>query len=69
MLSLDEATFKQLYFQNPEFGLEVVRLIAGRLTDDIKTLQDQLGVKEAPLMPTRAQVTPDDPRPQPPVSV
>jgi len=69
VLSLDEATFKQLYFQNPEFGLEVVRLIAGRLTDDIKTLQDQLGVKEAPLMPTRAQVTPDDPRPQPPVSV
>jgi len=69
VLSLDEATFKQLYFQNPEFGLEVVRLIAGRLTDDIKTLQDQLGVKEAPLMPTRAQVAPDDPRPQPPVSV
>lgn len=39
VLSIDEDTFKQLVYQNPDFGLEVVRLIAGRLTDDVKRLQ------------------------------
>jgi hypothetical protein len=39
VLSIDEDTFKQLVYQNPDFGLEVVRLIAGRLTDDIRRLQ------------------------------
>jgi len=39
VLSIDEATFKQLVYQNPDFGLLVVRLIAGRLTDDIRRLQ------------------------------
>ncbi|MBC7941865.1 MAG: cyclic nucleotide-binding domain-containing protein [Chitinophagaceae bacterium] len=42
VLSLDETTFRQLYFQNPDFGFEVVRLIAGRLTEDIQRLQEQL---------------------------
>ena len=64
VLSLDETTFKQLYFQNPEFGFEVVRLIAGRLTDDIKTLQDQLGVQKAPPPPPPAPA-PDDAQPGP----
>jgi hypothetical protein len=39
VLSIDEDTFKQLVYQNPDFGLEVLRLIAGRLTDDIRRLQ------------------------------
>ena len=39
LLSIDEDTFKQLVYQNPDFGLEVVRLIAGRLSDDIRRLQ------------------------------
>ena len=39
VLSIDEDTFKQLVYQNPDFGLEVVRLIAGRLTDDVRRLQ------------------------------
>ena len=39
LMSIDEDTFKQLVYQNPDFGLEVVRLIAGRLTDDIRRLQ------------------------------
>jgi CRP/FNR family cyclic AMP-dependent transcriptional regulator len=39
LLSIDEDTFKQLVYQNPDFGLEVVRLIAGRLTGDIRRLQ------------------------------
>ena len=41
VLSIDEDTFKQLVYQNPDFGLEVVRLIAGRLTGDIRRLQTQ----------------------------
>ena len=39
LLSIDEDTFKQLVYQNPDFGLEVVRLIAGRLSEDIRRLQ------------------------------
>ncbi len=39
VLSIDEATFKQLVHQNPDFGLEVMRLIAGRLSQDVQRLQ------------------------------
>ena len=39
LLSIDEDTFKQLVYQNPDFGLEVVKLIAGRLSGDILRLQ------------------------------
>ena len=39
LLSIDEATFWQLAYQNPEFGLQLIRLIAGRLSDDVKRLQ------------------------------
>jgi CRP/FNR family cyclic AMP-dependent transcriptional regulator len=43
LLSIDEATFKQLVYQNPDFGLAVVRLIAGRLSNDVLRLQQQGG--------------------------
>jgi CRP-like cAMP-binding protein len=39
VLSIDEVTFKELVYQNPDFGLEVVRLIAGRLSHDVQRLQ------------------------------
>ena len=39
LLSIDEDTFKQLVYQNPDFGFEVVKLIAGRLSGDIQRLQ------------------------------
>ena len=39
VLSIDEDTFRQLVYQNPDFGLEVLRLIAGRLSDDIRRRQ------------------------------
>ncbi|MBL8306974.1 MAG: Crp/Fnr family transcriptional regulator [Rubrivivax sp.] len=39
VMSIDEDTFKQLVYQNPDFGLEVVRLIAGRLSQDVQRLQ------------------------------
>ncbi len=42
VLVISESTFKQLYHQNPAFGFEVVRLIAGRLTEDVQRLERQL---------------------------
>jgi CRP-like cAMP-binding protein len=39
VLSIDEDTFRQLIYQNPDFGLEVMRLIAGRLCQDVQRLQ------------------------------
>lgn len=48
VLSIDEGTFKQLYFQNPEFGFEIVRLIAGRLGGDVQRLQGELAARRQP---------------------
>jgi hypothetical protein len=42
VLSIDEDTFKQLVYQNPEFGLEVLHLIAARLSQDIRRLQSKV---------------------------
>ncbi len=42
ILSIDEATFEQLYYQNPEFGFQVVRLIAGRLSHSMHVVQARL---------------------------
>lgn len=39
VLSIDEATFRQLVYQHPDFGLEIVRLIAGRLSQDVQRLE------------------------------
>ncbi len=47
VLSIDEDTFKQLVYQNPDFGLEVVRLIAGRLSDDVRRLQERVAAPPA----------------------
>jgi hypothetical protein len=43
VMFIDEATFRQLVYQNPDFGLEVVRLVAGRLSDDVRRLQALTG--------------------------
>lgn len=42
VLRIDEATFQQLYFQNPAFGFQVVTLVAGRLMADRNRLEQQL---------------------------
>jgi CRP/FNR family transcriptional regulator, cyclic AMP receptor protein len=39
VLSIDAATFKQLIYQNPDFGLEVLRLVAARLSQDVQRLR------------------------------
>jgi CRP/FNR family transcriptional regulator, cyclic AMP receptor protein len=41
VMSIDEDTFKQLVVQNPDFGLQVVRLIAERLSKDVQRLQSE----------------------------
>jgi len=42
VLTIDESTLNQLYYQNPEFGFQLMALVAGRLTADVKRLQEQL---------------------------
>jgi hypothetical protein len=42
VLTIDESTFRQLYFQNPEFGFEVVTLVTGRLLADRQRLEEHL---------------------------
>lgn len=42
VLSIDESTVRQLYYQNPDFGFALVALIAGRLSDDVRRLEDRL---------------------------
>jgi hypothetical protein len=42
VLTIDESTLLQLYYQNPEFGFELVRLVAGRLTADVQRLEQRL---------------------------
>jgi hypothetical protein len=47
VLSIDESTLKQLYYQNPEFGFHLVGLIAGRLVRDVQRLEAQLAGRVA----------------------
>jgi hypothetical protein len=42
VLSIDRDTFLQLVHQNPDFGLEVLRLVAGRMSQDVQRLQGEL---------------------------
>jgi CRP/FNR family cyclic AMP-dependent transcriptional regulator len=42
MLSINQSTVRQLYYQNPAFGFEIVGLVANRLSADVSRLQDQL---------------------------
>ena len=45
ILSLNQSTMRELYFQNPSFGFEIVGLIAGRLLADTTRLRGQLAVQ------------------------
>jgi len=51
VLRIDEATFQQLYFQNPAFGFQVVSLVAGRLIADRNRLEQQLAASRALVAP------------------
>ena len=42
VLSVNQSTVRQMYYQNPAFGFELIGLVAGRLSADIVRLQGQL---------------------------
>ena len=42
LLSIDQSTVRQLYYQNPGFGFEIVGLIASRLSADVARLRAQI---------------------------
>jgi CRP/FNR family cyclic AMP-dependent transcriptional regulator len=42
VLSINQSTVRQLYYQNPAFGFEIVGLIAGRLSADVARLESRL---------------------------
>jgi CRP-like cAMP-binding protein len=42
LLSINESTVRQLYYQNPDFGFQMMGLVAGRLSADIKRLEQRL---------------------------
>lgn len=41
LLTIDEVSFRQMFHQNPDFGFEVTRLMAGRLADDVRRLESR----------------------------
>jgi len=48
VLSVDHDTVRQIYFQNPSFGFELIGLVAGRLSADVARLEAQLVQARAP---------------------
>ena len=46
VLTIDESNVRQLYYQNPEFGYELVALVAGRLSADVQRLEQRLADSE-----------------------
>lgn len=53
VLRIDETTFRSLYFQDPAFGFEIVRLIAARLSADVRRLEEKMAARDSQL-PDRA---------------
>jgi len=42
LLSINQSTVRELYYQNPGFGFEIVGLVAARLSADIARLRAEL---------------------------
>ena len=47
VMSLHHETLRQIYYQNPSFGFELIGLVAGRLSADIARLEEQLAQAKA----------------------
>jgi CRP/FNR family transcriptional regulator, cyclic AMP receptor protein len=47
VLSVNQSTVRELYFQNPAFGFELIGLVATRLSADIERLEEQLAAARA----------------------
>ena len=49
VLMIDEVTLKQLYHQNPSFGFHLIGLVVGRLSQDVRRIEQRLAeVQSAP---------------------
>ncbi len=62
VLAVDEHTVKQLYFQNPAFGFQLVGMIAARLSADVRRLEQRLAEQRVAQQPP---ATPDATRTAP----
>lgn len=51
VLTIDEATLKQLYFQNPAFGFHLIGLVAGRLSEDVRRIEQRFSGGDEPRPP------------------
>ena len=56
ILSIDEQTVKELFYQNPAFGFKMVEHVAGRLSADVQRGNDQLIEARAEIERLRAQL-------------
>jgi len=63
VLAINGSTVKQLYFQNPAFGFEVVSLIARRLSTDVQRLEKRLAEVAAATRAPEAERAPTQPLP------
>jgi CRP/FNR family transcriptional regulator, cyclic AMP receptor protein len=57
VLSIDESTLKQLYYQNPAFGFKLIGLVAGRLSADVQRYSAEVQRLTAALNAQNAQTT------------
>ncbi|MCO5122982.1 MAG: cyclic nucleotide-binding domain-containing protein [Rhizobacter sp.] len=58
VLTIDESTLKQLYYQNPQFGFELMAQVASGLTADKHRLEQQLAQPENAAPDTVMQTLP-----------
>ena len=54
VLSIDESTMRQLYYQNPAFGFKMIELVASRLSSDVGRLTRDLMAARAAAQPAAA---------------
>jgi CRP-like cAMP-binding protein len=64
LLSIDGATVRQLYYQNPEFGFELIALVALRLSSDVRRLEVAAAAQQDAATALRSINIHDDPGPQ-----
>ncbi len=56
VLSIDEQTVRELFFQNPAFGFKMVELVATRRAADLLRSNDQLSAARAEIAQLRTQL-------------
>lgn len=64
LLSIDGTTVRQLYYQNPEFGFELIGLVALRLSSDVRRLEVAAAAHQDAATALRSINLHDDPGPR-----